>query len=159
MDQIFDRFERLFKSWVTQESGKLGGNGSSGQTRRSGDPDLDSAMDELDDFLDRDRGAAEARERARAEEAARQRARTGAGTARPSGPDPRLAKAYETLGVAYGLPFDEVKAQYKKLLMKHHPDKHGGNAENMKKATEMSTRINAAYQMIETWSTTGKIPD
>ena len=154
MDQIFDRFERLFKSWVAQETDKLGGTGAK---RRSGDADLDAAMDELDDFLDKDRGAAEARERARAESEARARTAAGA-TARPAGPDPRLLKAYELLGLPYGSSFDEVRAKYKKLLMKHHPDKHHGNAENLKKATEMSTRINEAYNLIETWTTTGKLP-
>jgi curved DNA-binding protein CbpA len=45
---------------------------------------------------------------------------------------------------------------YKKLLKIHHPDRHAGHPGNMKKATEKSARINAAYQKIEHWRETGK---
>ena len=48
MDQIFDRLERLFKSWVTPDSD----DAYTERKRSSGDSDFDSAMDELDDFLD-----------------------------------------------------------------------------------------------------------
>ena len=64
-----------------------------------------------------------------------------------------------TLGLAYGAPFPQVKAAYKKLLMQHHPDRNGGSAESQKRATELSAKINAAYQRIETWTTTGKLPE
>lgn len=160
MDQIFDRFERLFKSWVAGEAEELGKTFSG--KKRTGDPDLDSAMDELDDFLDADREAAEARAKARAErEEAERRSREGAG--RPPGGrstgEERLAKAYQALGLPFGTPFDEVRAKYKKLLMKHHPDRHVGNAENQKKATETSAWINESYTVIETWTNTGRLPD
>jgi curved DNA-binding protein CbpA len=45
----------------------------------------------------------------------------------------------------------ECKAAYKKLLKLHHPDRHAGHTGNMKKATEKSARINAAYDRIEKW--------
>ena len=160
MDQIFDRFERLFKSWVAQDPDRKDADGSDrpGRLRRSGDPDLDAAMSELDDFLDSDRGAAEQRQRERESQAreAREKIKTAF---RPGGPDPRLVAAYEYLALPYAAPFDQVKARYKKLLMKHHPDRHSSDAENLKKATETSTKINQAFHIIETWTTTGKIPD
>ena len=86
MDQFFDRFERLFKSWVAQGEEPR----SARPARRSGDPDVDAAMDELDDFLSAARGddAAAEREKARrlADEARRRaeeatRAGTSAGSA------------------------------------------------------------------------------
>ncbi|MEI6386201.1 MAG: J domain-containing protein [Spirochaetota bacterium] len=165
MDEIFDRFGRLIKSWAAQGLGAAQGSRAAqdaGRTHRSGDADFDSAMSELDDFLSAGknedseaRTAREARERARAETAAKTAARAGAA----SGPDPRLVAAYQTMGLAFGRPFDEVKAKYKKLLMQHHPDRHAGDPANMKRATETSARINSAFQLIETWANTGKLPN
>lgn len=157
MDQIFDRLERLIKSWVTPDSDESptrqrGGGGY-------GDPDLDAAMDELDDFLDRDRGAAEARERARREHETRARASAEANRNSSAAPDRRLVEAYRTLGLAYGAPFAQVKVAYKKLLKEHHPDRHNASPADQKQATEISAKINAAYQLLEVWTSTGKIPE
>ena len=168
MDQFFDRFGRLIRSWATPDH-----EGPSARTsRRSGDPDVDAAMDELDDFLSAAKGDDEAIEREkarrkaadearrRAEEAARARTSTGSTTrAGADGRDPRLVAAYEYLGLPYGTDFEASKAKYKKLLLKHHPDRHAGNPENIKKATETSARINEAWRIVEAWATTGRIPD
>ncbi len=42
---------------------------------------------------------------------------------------------YEILGVSKDAPADEIKKSYKKLALKHHPDK-GGNAEKFKEISE-----------------------
>lgn len=165
MDQIFDRLERLFKSWVTPD----GDDVYAERKHTSGDSDFDSAMDELDDFLDKDRAAAEKRqaererrereERARAEAEARNRARGAGGQAGGNGGPPVvLLEAYRTLGLAYGAPLKDVKASYKKLLLRYHPDRNSSSPEEQKRATEISARINSAYQTIETWTTTGSVP-
>ncbi len=161
VDQIFDRFERLFKSWVAGTGDSLG----AGAGRRSGDPDFDSAMDELDDFLGSSRTATEererreARERARREEYARSRSGSQSRPGPGSGPNPKLAAAYRTLGLAYGVPFPQVKSAYKKLLMQNHPDRNSATPEQLRRSTEISVQINAAYQRIETWVATGVVPD
>lgn len=176
MDQIFDRFEQLFKSWVSGSS--LGGidelfEGASksfrsfASGRGTGDPDLDAAMDELDDFLDMGRTETEARERQRAREERErtERARSGTGYgaggfgARPGGPPQELVQAYRTLGLAYGTPFPEVKAAYKRLLMLNHPDRNSATPEQLKRSTEISAQLNAAYHRIELWNTKGKLDD
>ncbi len=128
----------------------------------SGDPDLDEAMSELDDFLDRDRTATEARERERLTREARARearARAQAGQSRPEGPPRAIVEAYATLGLPYGAPFAEVKAAYKRLLMQHHPDRNNGSTEAQKRATELSAKINSAYHHLEIWTSTGKVPE
>lgn len=169
MDPIFDRFERLFKSWVSGDADEhFGHSRDSGTSRHyGGDSDFAAAMDELDDFLDRGRTETEAKERERerreAEEASR-RARGGAGggasrTAAAGGPPAALIQAYRTLGLAYGTPFPAVKAAYKRLLMQNHPDRNSATPEQLKRSTEISTQINAAYQRIETWNATGKLDD
>jgi DnaJ-domain-containing protein 1 len=165
VDQIFDRFERLFKSWVAGEAEILGAKPS---RRASGDSDYDSAMDELDDFLDRGRSETEARERSDAAERARREreeaSRRGQGGYSGSrtgytGPPREIVQAYQTLGLAYGRPFPEVKTQYKKLLMQNHPDRNSATPEQLKRSTDISAQINNAYQVIETWTTTGKVAD
>ncbi len=167
VDQIFDRFERMFKSWVssaTDEVGDLFGGAGARNSRSSGDPDLDAAMAELDDYLDMGRSETEARERDRARrerEDATRRA-SGSGSYRPagaSGPPSALIQAYRTLGLAYGTPFPEVKAAYKRLLMQNHPDRNSATPEQLKRSTEISAILNAAYQRIETWNSTGKLDD
>jgi DnaJ-domain-containing protein 1 len=173
VDQIFDRFERLFKSWVAGEAETLGDGPSRGaRTSRgySSDPDLDAAMDELDDFLDRGRTETEARERREAadrsrrerEEAARGTSSRGSySSARTgySGPPQEIVQAYRTLGLAYGTPFPQVKTQYKKLLMQNHPDRNSATPEQLKRSTDISAQINNAYQRIETWTTTGTVSE
>jgi hypothetical protein len=162
VDQIFDRFERMFKSWVAgaaEDAGEL--FGAAKARRPSGDSDFDAAMDELDDFLDLGRSETEARERDRArrerEEAARRA--SGAQASRPSGPPAALVAAYRSLGLSYGVPFPEVKAAYKRLLMQNHPDRNSATPEQLKRSTEISAQLNAAYQRIETWNSTGKLDD
>jgi hypothetical protein len=171
VDQIFDRLEELFKSWTAPDSGgRRPGRGSS-----SGDPDLDAAMSELDDFLDKDRSkaraATEARERAweadrRAREEKERQAREWAQSrerpksaepSRPAGPPAVVLEAYRTMGLPMGTPLPEVKASYKKLLFKYHPDRNSGTPADQKRATEISAKINSAYQVIESWTTTGKV--
>jgi DnaJ-domain-containing protein 1 len=171
VDQIFDRFERMFKSWVngaTDEVESLFGSPRA-ERRPSGDADLDEAMAELDDFLDRGKTEAEARQRAseRADERraredeARRRASYGGGAfgSASSGPPAAIVQAYRTLGLAYGTPFPQVKAAYKRLLMQNHPDRNSATPEQLKRSTEISAQLNAAYQRIETWTTTGKLDE
>ena len=167
MDQLFDRFERMFMSWVTSAtddaSETLGTR--RGSVRGSGDPDLDAAMDELNDYLDQGRTETETRER---EEARRRTAEesqrrqnaysSSSGYSRP-GPPEALLQAYRTLGLGYGVTFPEVKAAYKRLLMQNHPDRNSATPEQMKRSTEISAKINAAYHCIETWNTKGKLDD
>jgi DnaJ-domain-containing protein 1 len=163
----------MFKSWVNgaaDEVESLFGSpkgAPQGARRSSGDADLDEAMAELDDFLDRGKTEAEARQRAseraeeRREDEARRRSSFGGGSfgSGASGPPAAIAQAYRTLGLAYGTPFPQVKAAYKRLLMQNHPDRNSATPEQLKRSTEISAQLNAAYQRIETWTTTGKLDE
>ncbi|MEW5815727.1 MAG: DnaJ domain-containing protein, partial [Spirochaetota bacterium] len=55
-----------------------------------------------------------------------------------------------------GAPFTEVKKSYKQLMREYHPDRHAASPENLKKATEMSKRINYSFQRIKKYLETGK---
>ncbi len=157
MDQIFDRFERLFKSWVAGDAV----SGADTGRRGSGNSDFDAAMDELDDFLDRGRSETEARERSESARRAREDASrtSGAAGSRPGAPHPRILSAFRTLGLPYGTPFPQVKTAYKKLLMANHPDRNSATPEQLRRSTEISSQINAAYQRLETWTSTGVVTE
>ncbi|MCX7028447.1 MAG: J domain-containing protein [Spirochaetes bacterium] len=161
MDQILERLERLVRAW-TNTAGD-GSAGVSGATRysSSGDPDLDAAMTELDDYLDTSKTETERREAQEARSRAEAERRAGEARARQSGPSGGgsydrgtsavIEDAYRYLGLTPYAPFPDVKNAYRKLLLKYHPDRNSGSPETLKRSTETSTRINAAYQIIEAY--------
>jgi len=51
---------------------------------------------------------------------------------------------YEVLGISKGASADEIKRAYRKLAMKHHPDKHQGD----KEAEEKFKEISEAYEVL-----------
>src|SRR5512137_1539437 len=51
---------------------------------------------------------------------------------------------YKTLGVERKASADEIRSAYRKLAMKHHPDKNPGD----KKSEEKFKEINEAYQVL-----------
>ena len=52
---------------------------------------------------------------------------------------------YDILGVGRNASDDEIKKSYRKLAMKHHPDRNQGNAESEKKFKEAS----GAYEILK----------
>ncbi|GHU17245.1 hypothetical protein FACS1894163_07910 [Spirochaetia bacterium] len=165
---IFDRLGDVIKSYLNDEDEKIFGRtgpGSAGREHRRGaDPDLDAAFDELNDFL----GGGSAKRggwRGIVDEepgngpAGGNTARSGAGkTGGSTGAAPSaLGQDFAELGLDPGASAEECKAAYKKLLKIHHPDRHAGHPGNMKKATDKSARINAAYDRIEKWRATGQV--
>lgn len=187
---VFDRLGDVIKSYLNDEDEKIFGRSSRGH-QRGGDPDLDAAFDELNDFLGGDSagsgggdsgGARRDRWRGIVDEEPEGKyrrqdgagggagsAKGGAGGTRGAGgaygtagaagqgtPPEALRQDFAELGLSPGASAEECKAAYKRLLKIHHPDRHAGHAGNMKKATEKSARINAAYDRIVRWRETGK---
>jgi len=59
-------------------------------------------------------------------------------------------KYYAILGLSPGADFSEIKAAYRKLSMKYHPDKVGHLGEEFKKvAEEKMKEINSAYEYLK----------
>jgi DnaJ-class molecular chaperone len=152
---IFDRLGDVIKSYLNDEDGRLFGAPRE-RERRSGDPDLDAAWDEVNDYLkggqrakvneDGDMGGGESRG---GWTDSRQAGRAAARVPEELRPD------FAELGLAFGASEEDCKAAYKRLLKLHHPDRHAGHEGNMRKATEKSSRINAAYDRIEKWRARG----
>ena len=124
---IWDRLGNVFKSYINDEDERI--FHKSAQEKHT-DPDLDAAYEELDDFLS-----------------------GGKTSEKPKGkPIPaEIREDLAELGLSPDATAEECKAAYKKLLKIHHPDRHAGNPENMKKATEKTARVNAAYKRLERW--------
>jgi DnaJ-domain-containing protein 1 len=58
--------------------------------------------------------------------------------------DARLASYYRMLELPYGAPLYNVKASYKRLMKKYHPDKYQSD-EQRQTATELVKKLNEAY--------------
>ncbi len=158
MDRFFDRLGDVIKSFFDDEDHSVFGDSRS----KVRDPDLNAAFEELDDFLNEGKTRGHVREgddpRARTSHQSDYANSSYWRTQQAKGQIPDIIKRdFAELGLPVGASAELCKAAYKKLLKLHHPDRHAGHSGNMKKATEKSSRINASYQRIEAWRTTGKI--
>jgi len=133
---IWDRLGSVVNSYFNDF-----GYQTASRFRSSGDPDLNAAFEELNDFLS---GSQKTQTRY-----------TGYGN-RTSGrdklPPEELRVDFEKLGVPFGADLETCKAAYKNLQKIHHPDRHAGHEGNYKKATERSARITASWERIQKWS-------
>lgn len=181
---IIDRLGNVIKSYLNDTDEKIFGSSRSGGSRN--DADYNAAYEELNEFLNKDKTRTSSwsdeafDEHKKTNESSRnerytsytdyineefarkqaereaERKREKAKTPPPNVPE-ALRKDFAELGIDFGSGLAECKSSYKKLLKKHHPDRHAGHERNMKKATEKSARINVSYRRIETWYETGKI--
>lgn len=75
------------------------------------------------------------------------------GSRRPGGfnlrRDDKIARYYKVLDLPYGADFDQVKAAYRKLMRKYHPDLHGESPQKQKAATELTMQVTQAYNELE----------
>jgi len=143
---IFGRLGSLIDSYINDFTENTSDRLKSSYRNNRGDPDLDAAFEELDDFLNNNEKRFDSR-----------RTRKEAETAKTSGiklPPEELREDFILLGVSFGADDETCKAAYKKLLKIHHPDRHAGHEGNYKKATARTARINAAWDRIEKWRQT-----
>jgi len=77
------------------------------------------------------------------------RAATGSARApRPGSNAAQVAEWYKTLDLAPGAEPAEIKASYRRLMRKYHPDVHAGDPKKQKAATELSMRVTTAYNSL-----------
>jgi DnaJ-domain-containing protein 1 len=143
---IWSRLGSIINSYLNEFE-----NETSRNFKSSGDPDLDAAYDELNEFLN-SKDTHSGREKT---EYTWKETDDNRQTSSKKFPPEELRKDFELLGVPFGAHSQECRAAYKKLLKIHHPDRHAGHEGNFKKATAKSAKINAAWDRIETWRTKG----
>jgi len=145
MDGFIDKFAEFLRSLFSDDqstsTGRTrGGEKSAGyggaEEARFRDPDMQSAWEELDDFMrgtKKDAGTGPRQDQSR----------------RPQRPvDESLRPDYANLEVPFGADMSQVMASYKSLILKYHPDKHAGDPEEQKIALDITKRINQSYERI-----------
>lgn len=137
MDQIFDRFGNLLKSFVRDEE-----SAHTGKTSFS-DPDLQDAWNELEDFLN-------------AEESEDSRDTRSTSTPAEERKLPaELQKDYRFLKTEPGAPLEEVAKSYRQLLRIHHPDRYATDPAAFAEATERTKNLTSAFRRIKEYTQTG----
>ncbi|ACF15039.1 heat shock protein DnaJ domain protein [Chloroherpeton thalassium ATCC 35110] len=63
--------------------------------------------------------------------------------------DPVIAGYYANLELPYGADLDAVRKAWKKMILRYHPDKHAGDLEKQRLATELTKGLNHAYKELE----------
>ncbi len=114
MDML-DRLGRLLRTLVPDD-----------EIYATYDPDLASAWEELDAYLD------EAQTRPR----------------RESVKTSPLEEAYTVLELPPGATMEQARENYKRLLRKYHPDRFAGRPEKQRAATEVTQAVIGAYRTI-----------
>jgi curved DNA-binding protein CbpA len=62
--------------------------------------------------------------------------------------DESLRQDYANLEVPFAADIDTVRRSYKALMLKYHPDKHGGDPQKQKIALEITKKINESFERI-----------
>ncbi|HTP58728.1 MAG TPA: J domain-containing protein [Spirochaetia bacterium] len=141
MDGFIDRLADLLKTlWGTgSDSGSSSARGSESRPRNFIDPDVQAAWEELDEYI---------RTGSSGGEGAGARPSGSSGARTPPSPNESLRQDYANLEVAFGADIDTVRSSYKKLMLKYHPDRFGGDPEKQKIALEIAKKINQSFQRI-----------
>ena len=137
MEGFIDRLAEFLKT-LFRDDQPAGGGRNSQRSRGAGfrDPDLQAAWEELDDYMGT--GTRESSRQTSGQESTRRRAPV----------DESLRQDYANLEVPFGSDIDTVRRSYKALMLKYHPDKHGGNAQEQKIALEITKKINESFERI-----------
>lgn len=158
---FFDRIETIIKSYLHDEDDHVFGHSAEKWRSSFQDPDVEAAFEELNDYLSKGSGGKRSASQTGTRRDGHARYAAGGGNhnqaGKTAGIPNALDKDFAELGLSPGASAEECKAAYKQLLKRHHPDRHAGHPENMKKATEKSVRLNTAFDRIERWRTTGRV--
>lgn len=130
MPGFIDRLAELIRSLAGPSGTPHDGD------RRFTDPDVSEAWEELEEFMRSGKsGRTQGGERSRAR-----------GTPGPRDED--LRQDYANLEVPFGADLTEVIKAYKRLILRYHPDKHSGDPEKLRIATEITKKINESLERI-----------
>ena len=149
MDGFIDRLADLLRGLMgdTDERARrhdrgpaTGGGDAAGPAWR--DPDLRAAWEELEDYLGTGSGAS-----AKAREAGRGAGGQNARRAEPPA-DESLRQDFKNLEVPFGSDIETVRASYKALMLKYHPDKFASDPEKQRVALEITKKINESFDKI-----------
>ena len=135
MDPIIERFNRLIKSMFVDNKNIDFDNDSFPD---NSDSDYAEAWNELNDFL------------STPETGSRNSSSNNKSSSIPLTPE-MLRPDYLNLEVPFGSNFTTVKAAYKNLIIKYHPDRNNTDNKSMNRATERTKDLNISLQKIKAW--------
>jgi len=135
MDPIIERFNRLIKSMFVDTKNIDFDNDS---FLDNSDSDYAEAWNELNDFL------------STPETGSRNSSSNNKSSSIPLTPE-MLRPDYLNLEVPFGSNFTTVKAAYKNLIIKYHPDRNNTDNKSMNRATERTKDLNISLQKIKAW--------
>ena len=150
MDGFIDKLAEFLRSLFSDDQRTAGGQARSGEKSagygntpyggaeetRFRDPDMQSAWEELNDYMGGTKKDAASGTRERE-------------SGRPQRPvDESLRADYANLEVPFGADMAKVMKSYKSLILKYHPDKHAADPEKQKIALDITKRINESYERI-----------
>lgn len=67
-------------------------------------------------------------------------------SSRPGGKAEQIRRFYANLELPMGAPIDEVRAAYRKLMRRYHPDKHHDDPARARAAHQLSHQLREAYE-------------
>ena len=150
LDRIASLLRALFGDALS--SGRPRGAGqdarpTGGPSSRPADPDLAAAWDELNDYLGVDREGTGGNDTAGSGGR-----RDGSGGTRGSRMPPETLRTdYANLEVPFGADIETVRRSYKRLMLRYHPDRHSGNPEKVRVATEITKKVNQSFERIRSF--------
>jgi DnaJ-domain-containing protein 1 len=115
-------------------AGAGGSRPGSGSSTRPADPDLAAAWDELNGYLGADASGGRRGE-----------------SARGGSPPESLRADFANLEVPFGADGETVRRSYKRLVLHYHPDRHGGDPEKLRVATEITKKVNESFERIRSF--------
>ena len=77
--------------------------------------------------------------------------RASHGGPRPGYPPESLRGDYANLEVPFGADSQAVRRSYKRLVLQYHPDRHSGDPEKLRVATEITKKVNQSFERIRSF--------
>ena len=139
MESFIDRLADFIKSLRNADRPAPTSSGGSGGQRYR-DPDVQAAWEELDEFMKTGTNTDKGR-------------RPAGGSAREAlkPPDESLRPDYANLEVPFGADMETVRASYKRLVLKYHPDRQGSDPDLQRISLEIMKKINQSFERLRTW--------
>jgi len=147
MDPLFERFQRLLRSYIRFGAPSDEWFEQSHSDTDYDDTDYQEAWNELDEFL---QNGSTAKHTGPTGNTSQTAGTSKAGTTERLPPE-ELRKDYSLLGIPFGASFTEVRNAYRRLMRMHHPDLHASDSTRQREATYTSQQLNTAYQRIKAW--------
>jgi DnaJ-domain-containing protein 1 len=154
---ILDRIAALLRALFGDgPAGSRSADANRASDPRFADPDVARAWEELNEDLGREASSGTRSAGARSGGTGTRSRGTGGSSRRADGgrtehPLESLRQDYANLEVPFGSDIATVRRAYKRLVLRYHPDRHAGQPEKLRVATEITKRINESFERLRAY--------